>query len=142
MGTRLDVRNREEYDTNDREHIKADAIVCIEPSVLLGERATSSTIEDSLLTSLCREWALFTNREKYELIVIYDSSSQAFGSSSSPLSVSTLARTIYGSASEKTLKKMPMLLVGGLDAWKREIDNDEILEGEAGHEDELSWREN
>lgn len=31
----VDVRNREYFD---REHIKADAVVCIEPSVLLRER--------------------------------------------------------------------------------------------------------
>jgi len=40
----LDVRNREEFD---REHIKADAIVCIEPSVLLRERyVTSIDLQD------------------------------------------------------------------------------------------------
>lgn len=45
----LDVRNREEFDG---EHIKADAIVCIEPSVLLRERCvTSDTLRCPLTTA-------------------------------------------------------------------------------------------
>jgi ubiquitin carboxyl-terminal hydrolase 8 len=99
-------------------------------------RVTGSTIEKSLLASPGREWALFTNREKYDLIAMYDSSSEAFGPSNSPLSL--LVHAIYETASEKILKKMPVLLVGGLDAWNRELGKAEMACG-AARGVGLSW---
>jgi ubiquitin carboxyl-terminal hydrolase 8 len=99
-------------------------------------RVTGSTIEKSLLAFPGREWALFINREKYDLIAMYDSSSEAFGPSNSPLSL--LVHTIYETASEKILKKMPVLLVGGLDAWNRELGKAEMACG-AAHGVGLSW---
>lgn len=50
------------------------------------------------------------------------------GSSDSPLSV--LVRLIGEQAIEKMLKRMPMLLVGGIEAWRREFGNSEIVRGE------------
>jgi ubiquitin carboxyl-terminal hydrolase 8 len=42
----LDVRNREEFD---KEHIKADAVVCLEPSVLMREKSVHLANEEVLI---------------------------------------------------------------------------------------------
>jgi ubiquitin carboxyl-terminal hydrolase 8 len=67
---------------------------------------------------------LFSNRDKFDLVAIYDDSSESFDK---PLSV--LVRAIYEIAFQKMLKRMPVLIVGGLDAWKRDLGQDEIVRG-------------
>ena len=72
---------------------------------------TGTSIEDALQVGPRHEWALFTNREKFDLVAMYDNSSENFGSGNSPLSA--LVRAIYETAFRKILKRMPVLLVGG-----------------------------
>ncbi|CCM01336.1 uncharacterized protein FIBRA_03385 [Fibroporia radiculosa] len=120
----LDVRTREEFD---KEHIKADAVVCIEPTVLLRSDVSPQSIEDSLVVAPRDEWVLFSNRDKFDLVAIYDNDSETFGELSSPLS--SLVRAIYEVAFRKFLKHSPMLLVGGLQAWKKEFGEAELVRG-------------
>lgn len=56
--------------------------------------------------------------------MIYDQASTTLGSSDSPLSV--LVRLIGEQASEKMLKRMPMLLVGGIEALRSELGGSEL----------------
>ncbi|KAI0042737.1 cysteine proteinase [Auriscalpium vulgare] len=121
----LDVRPREAFD---EEHIRGDAVVCIEPSVLLRDNVSGQTIEDSLTVAPRHEWVLFCNRDKFDLIAIYDNSSETFGSLESPLS--SLVRAIYETAFRKILKKFPILIVGGLEAWKRELGDSQVVHGQ------------
>ena len=93
---------------------------------------TGAAIEDSLHVGPRHEWALFTNREKFDFVVMYDSSSESLGSDNSPLLALTCA--IYEKEFRKMLKRMPVLLIGGLDAWKREFGDDEVVEGGGGGE--------
>jgi len=74
------------------------------------------------------EASLFENRDKFDLVAVYDQSSKTFGDASSPLSV--LIRIISETAFKKILKRMPMMLIGGLDAWKQEFGSSEIIRGE------------
>ncbi|KAI0318771.1 hypothetical protein OF83DRAFT_1261275 [Amylostereum chailletii] len=111
----LDVRTREAYE---REHIRADAIVCIEPYVLQREHVTGQSIEDSLAVAPRHEATVFSNRDKFDLIAIYDDNSKTFGHLGSPLS--SLVRAVYENAFRKILKNVPILLLGGFEAWKRE----------------------
>lgn len=120
----IDVRNREDFE---REHIKADAVVCMEPQVLLRSNVTAEMLEDSMVLAP-KEAPLFNNREKFDLVVVYDQNSQTFGSDSSVLSI--LVRAIYEQAFKKFLKRGPMILVGGMDAWKLEIGESEVIRGE------------
>ncbi|KZT07231.1 cysteine proteinase [Laetiporus sulphureus 93-53] len=120
----LDVRTREEFE---KEHIKADAVVCIEPSVLLRSEVTSMTIEDSLVVAPRNEAMLFSNRNKFDLVAMYDDASESFGDASTFMSV--LARAIYEMEFRKILKHPPMILVGGLQAWKREMGEAELMRG-------------
>ncbi|OSX64490.1 hypothetical protein POSPLADRAFT_1065606 [Postia placenta MAD-698-R-SB12] len=120
----LDVRTRGDFE---KEHIKADAIVCIEPSVLLRNDVTAQTIEDSLVVAPRNESMLFANRDKFDLIAVYDESSETFGDANSPLAI--FVRAVYERAFRKILKHPPMLLVGGLQAWKREFGETELVRG-------------
>ncbi|KAH9944957.1 cysteine proteinase [Epithele typhae] len=120
----IDVRTREEFE---REHIKAEAVVCIEPSILMRENVTAQSIEDALSVAPRHESGLFTNRDKFDLVAMYDDSSESLGDMNSPLHA--LSRAIYETAFRKFLKNVPMVLVGGLQAWKREYGDAELVRG-------------
>ncbi|TFY54819.1 hypothetical protein EVJ58_g8635, partial [Rhodofomes roseus] len=120
----LDVRTRAEFE---REHIKTDEVVCIEPSVLLRPDVSAQSIEDALVVAPRTEHVLFSNRDKFDLVGIYDDASDTFGDANSPLSV--LTHAIYEVAFRKFLKHPPVLLVGGLQAWKREYGEAEVERG-------------
>ena len=74
-----------------------------------------------------QEASLFDNRDKFDLVAVYDGSSTSFGDASTPLS--TLVRVINEQAFRKILKRMPMMLVGGIEAWKREVGETELVRG-------------
>jgi ubiquitin carboxyl-terminal hydrolase 8 len=74
-----------------------------------------------------QEASLFDNRDKFDLVTVYDGSSRSFGDTNSPLS--TLVRVISEQAFRKILKRMPMMLVGGIEAWKREVGQTELVRG-------------
>jgi hypothetical protein len=134
----LDVRHREQFD---KERINHDAIVCLEPTVLtrpgyaislsllirclLSCSINSSVIEGSQVISPPTEQVLFKNRSRFDLIVMYDESSTSLGSVSSP--ISALSRSIFENEFHRPLKRPPMLLIGGLKAWKEVIGEDGIL---------------
>ncbi|KAF8972765.1 hypothetical protein BDZ97DRAFT_1649812 [Flammula alnicola] len=120
----IDVRNRADFD---REHIKANAVVCIEPSVLMREGVTAEALENSMVIGPRQEASLFGNRDKFDLVAVYDGSSTSFGGENTPLSV--LVRVINEQAFRKMLKRMPMMLVGGIDAWKRDLNETELVRG-------------
>ena len=72
---------------------------------------------------------MFCNRDKFDLIAIYDDASETPGPSDAPLS--KLERAIYETAFRKILKRVPVLLIGGLEAWKREFSQRELVVAEA-----------
>ncbi|KAI9430182.1 hypothetical protein H4582DRAFT_2113921 [Lactarius indigo] len=101
----LDVRTREAFDY---EHIRGDAVVCIEPSVLLRDK----------LANRCatRRVGLVCNRDKFDLIAIYDDASETPGPLTRHFPGSNTRYTRLRSA--RSLKRVPVLLIGGLEAWK------------------------
>ena len=90
----------------------------------------SKTLEDAMVVAPRHEASLFGNRDKFDLVAVYDGSSESFGAANTPLSI--LVRVISEQAFQKMLKRMPMMLVGGFEAWKREIGNAE-LRGESSY---------
>lgn len=70
---------------------------------------------------------LFSNRDKFDLVVAYDESSATLGSNDSPLSV--LIRLISEQTPQKMLKRMPMILAGGMEAWRRDFGDSEVIKG-------------
>ncbi|EGN91818.1 hypothetical protein SERLA73DRAFT_66796 [Serpula lacrymans var. lacrymans S7.3] len=120
----IDVRTREEFQ---KEHVKTGAVVCIEPFVLTRASIDGSSLEDSLHVAPSNERVLFVNRDKFDLVAMYDESSELYDEAHGPLS--SLVRVIYEKAFRKILRNTPMLLVGGLQAWKREVGSDEVVRG-------------
>lgn len=86
---------------------------------------TGETIEDTLSVAPRDEWVLFCNRDKFDLIAIYDDASETPGPPDAPLS--RLICAIYETAFRKILKRVPVLLIGGLEAWKREFGDQELV---------------
>jgi ubiquitin carboxyl-terminal hydrolase 8 len=72
-----------------------------------------------------QEASLFDNRDKFDLVAVYDGSSKSFGDANTPLSI--LVRVISEQAFRKILKRMPMMLVGGIEAWKRDMGETELV---------------
>ncbi|KAM6497275.1 ubiquitin carboxyl-terminal hydrolase 4 [Amanita muscaria] len=121
----IDIRNRQDFH---HEHIKANAIVCIEPYVLLRESVSEQSLEDAMVIAPKEEQSLFMNRDKFDLVAVYDQNSISFGGHSSPLNI--LVRAIMENAFRRMLKRAPMMLVGGLDAWKKNFGDSELVRGD------------
>ena len=94
---------------------------------LLPDRVTAEALENSMVVGPRQEANLFANRDKFDLVAVYDESSTSFGLEDSPLSV--LVRVINEQAFRKMLKRMPMMLAGGIDAWKRDLKESELVRG-------------
>lgn len=69
---------------------------------------------------------LFSNRDKFDLIALYDDSSRSLNDSPA---LAALSRAIYEIAFKKILKNIPMILVGGLRAWKEQFPHDIVHGG-------------
>jgi ubiquitin carboxyl-terminal hydrolase 8 len=88
-------------------------------------------IEESLAVAPPIEWTLFSNRDKFDLVAMYDASSDTFGPK-----FQALERAIFERAFRKMLKRMPVLLVGGLRAWKAEFGEEGVIRGEFVEEED------
>ncbi|KAJ7255432.1 hypothetical protein B0H12DRAFT_532300 [Mycena haematopus] len=122
----LDVRNRADFE---KAHIRTAAVVCVEPIILTRSGLTAEGLEDSMVNAPTNETTMFKNRDKFDLIVVYDQSSQTMGPANSPMSI--LVRLISEQAFTKLLKRMPMMLVGGFDAWRRDVGEQATTTGRA-----------
>lgn len=89
---------------------------------------TAASLEDSLVVAPREEWVLFQNRDKFDLVVLYDTSSEMYDVTG-PLSA--FVRAVFDGASRKFLRHTPVLLVGGLQAWKHKFP-DEAIRGAPG----------
>lgn len=102
-------------------------------------------MEDSLCVAPKEELTLFKNREKFDLVVVYDQSSESLDHSPVPLpaspslpfttpvsgtksplkvlvdAISPKDEKSTGYPSAKKLRTPPVLLIGGMDAWKKDI---------------------
>jgi ubiquitin carboxyl-terminal hydrolase 8 len=68
---------------------------------------------------------LFCNRDKFDLVAIYDNASETPGPPDAPLA--RLIHAIYETAFRKILKRVPVLLIGGIEAWRREFGDEELV---------------
>ncbi|GAA5867708.1 hypothetical protein JCM1840_006666 [Sporobolomyces johnsonii] len=119
----LDVRSREEYEAG---RIRGET-VCLEP-IILRDGARSSQIEDALSLSPPHEASLFASRHFYDIVIVYDRSSTSLPTSP-PTSTSSdaqrvlwnLTTAIYEREFSKSLKRQPLLLRGGWEAWEKQV---------------------
>lgn len=94
--------------------------------MLTPRSVTGEAIEDSLHVAPRHERTLFSNRDKFDVIILADKSSEAYPANTA---LSAMVHAIYEVAFKKCLRHAPMLLVGGLDAWKRDIGDSEVDRG-------------
>jgi ubiquitin carboxyl-terminal hydrolase 8 len=114
----IDLRIRAQFDNG---HIMSQAIICIEP-ISLRHGVSGDELEERLVLAPDSEQTLYSKRHEFDLVVFYDQSSTSFESSipSGDISYNALhnfSATVYDYGYDKRLKRRPMLLVGGLDAW-------------------------
>lgn len=114
----IDCRARIDFDQG---HIFARNVICIEP-VGLRQGMSAEQLADKLVLSPEEEQEVFQNRDQYDLVVYHDASTKSETFVSSPASeaetyLKNLHEALYDFNQEKQLKRPPILLIGGIDAW-------------------------
>lgn len=110
----LDVRSRQEFEM---ERIDCKWSVCIEPTILSRANIEGSGIESALVISPNAEEKAFNNRQSFDLVVMYDGSSSKFTPALAVLNNAIYETEFRG----KRLQRPPMLLIGGLEAWRKDL---------------------
>ncbi|KAL3421799.1 Ubiquitin carboxyl-terminal hydrolase 4 [Phlyctema vagabunda] len=114
----VDIRTRSEFD---RGHIMSQSIVCVEPMTVRAD-VSAQQLEESMVLAPDVEQELFKDRHQFDLIVFYNQASSDI--SSYDRSTDTYKHVLrdfqtvvfeYGYL--KKPKHIPVLLLGGLDAW-------------------------
>ncbi|KAL8278990.1 hypothetical protein RQP46_008659 [Phenoliferia psychrophenolica] len=125
----LDLRTREEFDAG---HVIGE-VVCLEPIVIRDGR-TGYDLESSLTLSPPSELSMFSSRNKYDVIVVYDRASTSIPTYAPPSTGSEAQRVlwnlnnaIYEKEFTKSLKRQPMLLKGGWEAWEKKVGSKGIV---------------
>lgn len=104
------------------------------------DRVTSTAIESALVLSPSSHQQLFAERHLYDVVVIYDRSSISIptstptsASSESKRALWNLSNAIYDNEFIKNLRRQPVLLKGGWEAWDRVIGEKGIVrDGDLG----------
>lgn len=114
----VDLRSRDRFDGG---HIRSQSIICVEP-VSLQSGMSGDELAERMVVGPDAELSLFMRREEFDLVVFYDQSSTTispFSNSGDDIKdkVQTFSKAVWDFAYEKRLKRRPMLLMGGLDAW-------------------------
>lgn len=69
------------------------------------------------------EHKAFLNRQQNDLVVLYDTASTAFPKTGSrPTAPGILFSIIFENEFRKSLPRSPVLLIGGFQAWKEEVE--------------------
>ncbi|KAK7425845.1 ubiquitin-specific protease doa4 [Neonectria magnoliae] len=113
----IDTRFRQVFNEG---HIMSSSTICIEPNILTRDNISAEQISESLVLSPNQEESLFEQRDKYDLVVLYDQNSETIlKSSSNPdeLVLASLQRALVDYNYGRDLKNPPKLLKGGVDAW-------------------------
>ncbi|PWN50446.1 cysteine proteinase [Violaceomyces palustris] len=139
----LDIRSRRESDEG---RIRGAQGVCIEP-ITLRPGMSSSDIEDKLLLSPKQELEDFLNRDKFDLVVLYDQRSKSLGHptrAGSDMSQSSadkdqnhlrvVVSAIYENEFRKPLKHQPVVLIGGFEAWIKNVGSKGVIRQETDRE--------
>ncbi|KAI9480364.1 MAG: hypothetical protein EXX96DRAFT_562325 [Benjaminiella poitrasii] len=126
----IDVRPRKAFKSG---CIKHQWIIQIEP-VILQRDVMTIKIQESLLENPETEQTLFAERERFDLIVYYDQNSQLLETANEP------ARNIRRALESGRLKRPPMMLSGGFDAWQSIIGERGVYKFPAGKEKKYWFR--
>ncbi len=118
----IDIRDRESFDDG---HIMSQRTICIEPEILSRENISADDIQDSMILADPMEKLAFEQRDKVDLVVIYDQDSTTVPKRSTGKPQAMIVYAIIHALSHysysRRLRNPPKLLAGGLDAWVEEL---------------------
>jgi ubiquitin carboxyl-terminal hydrolase 8 len=115
----IDVRDRADFDAG---HIYGRNIMCIEP-LTLRDGDSAEQLLDRLVISPDEEQAMFDQRNDFDVVVYYDDSTKNYdfmhkhNRSEQDVALKRLFDTLHEFNADKPLRRPPVLLKGGLDAW-------------------------
>jgi ubiquitin carboxyl-terminal hydrolase 8 len=115
----IDVRDRADFDAG---HIYVRNIMCIEP-LTLRDGDSAEQLLDRLVISPDEEQAMFDRRSDFDVVVYYDDSTKSIdfmhkhNRSEQEVALKRLFDTLHEFSADKPLRRPPVLLKGGLDAW-------------------------
>lgn len=114
----IDVRSRAQFDAG---HIFARSVICIEPTAVRKDMSAAH-LRDSLVLSPDSELQMFDNRSNYDLILYCDQSTVSDRFMTQPRSepeyaLRYLYEALYVFSEDQALRKPPVFLSGGVDAW-------------------------
>ena len=117
----IDVRDREAFDEG---HIMSQRTICIEPEVLSRANISADEIQDSMILADPIEKFTFEQRDKVDLVVVYDQDSTSIRPTTRNTQntiIYTIMQALTHYSYSKQLRNPPKLLVGGLEAWVDEL---------------------
>ena len=115
----IDVRERSAFDAG---HVYVRSVMCLEPSTLQ-DGDSAEQLSDRLIISPDEEQAMFDRRHEYDVVVYYNDSTvntdflTKHNRTDDEMALKRLYDTLHEFNVEKPLKRPPILLKGGLDAW-------------------------
>lgn len=111
----IDVRPRADFEDG---HILSSSTICIEPDILGRPGIEAQDVEDSMVLGTAEEKDHFERRHEYDMIVIYDQSSEDFGDGKNNASKLFTILSDFDYPDGHPASKHPKLLKGGIVAWK------------------------
>lgn len=111
----IDVRPRADFEDG---HILSSSTICIEPDIIDRPGIEAQDVEDSMVLGTAEEKDHFERRHDYDMVVIYDQSSEDFGDRKNNASKLFTILSDFDYPEGDPASKHPKLLKGGVDSWK------------------------
>lgn len=123
----IDFRLRHEFDQG---HIFHRNIMCIDP-IHVTQGMSAEQLLERMVISPEVEQEMFVNRDKYDLVVYYDTQTQSETFLTKPIGeLQTKLKYLHEALDDfnydKALQRPPILLIGGIDAWVELIGNQSL----------------
>ncbi|KAJ9119135.1 hypothetical protein QFC22_003626 [Naganishia vaughanmartiniae] len=97
--------------------------IWIDPTILARPGLDSIKLENALSLLPAAEHKAFLDRQQNDLVVLYDTASTSFPKTGSrPTAPGILFSIIFENEFRKSLPRSPVLLIGGFQAWKEEVE--------------------
>lgn len=114
----IDFRTRDQFDKG---HIYHRNVMCVEP-MTVRESFSAEQLFETLVLSPDNEVEMFNQRDQFDLVVYYDTDTQAAYpfqelTSENGQRLRRLHQTLWDFNQEKPLRNCPVLLRGGIEAW-------------------------
>ncbi|KAI2472836.1 cysteine proteinase, partial [Annulohypoxylon bovei var. microspora] len=118
----IDVRDRRSFDEG---HIRSPRTICVDPEILMRENISADEIADSMVLAPPNEKLAIEQRDKVDLVVIYDQHSTSvpdrITGDSLEMVLHNLRQALSHYSYSRPLKNSPKLMRGGLASWLDEF---------------------